>query len=1257
MPAPTNVADFLGYVRRSGVTDPERLGAFLAGPHDETAPAAVAEDLTREGLLTRFQAAQLLKGKWRNMILSGKYTILEPIGAGGMGSVFLCAHKIMKRCVAIKVLPASQAGDPTGLERFHREARAVAQLRHPNIVGAHDVDHDGKFHFLVMEYVDGSSLQQIVQLKGPMDLTRASHYIHQAALGLQHAHEAGLVHRDVKPANLLVDRDGTVKVLDLGLARFFYDKTDALTKKYESGAILGTADYLAPEQAVDSHQADARADIYSLGVTFYFLLAGRSPYQDGTIAQKLLWHQIREPKPIREVRPEIPEGMAAVLAKMTAKEPDHRYQSMGDVAEALTPWTGTVIPAPTEDELPRYGAAIRRAGLNDSSHLPGKPPGGSSRPPGPAKPPSSRPGWTGAKPPSSARGDDPSIVITVSDGLSDTTPSLHPPRRTGRPAPSVALPAMQPWMLWAAIAGAAVVLLSAAGVGAWACWPTSKPVAVAPGTGGPPGPPPPADGKPNPPKDPAPAGAVEITKKLGGFHVATPKYEAVVDATDGCLISVRVGGVEFLKTGAALAGGKTFARGAYFYSEKEGNEGAVKLPTIERPAPNVVEASGDKFSVRYEFTPDAVTLTAGNHTDYDAPFYLIFDSATVGEVVNGGGERLSLPLAKAQSDPVEPKWKTTTWVAGRARLAVDGGTRIWGPFSEFGSQVLDAPTTTYGTAKLVLTPSLGSEPEKPILKPGGVLLTRDGSARRVRTELYETVVEQDGCLPSLRIDGVEVLHSGVDVSRGLYFLQEKIGTLKLPTIGQPSETKVDAQSDRAAIRYEFGPDKMKWDVENKTDAPMHFFAVLDRSVTAVRNGKGDWFKTPIVGGPTDAADKSWQSTTWFAGRAKFTLTGGSVVWGPWPNKELGLQVWEATLAPGEMRPITAEIGLTDDAEAAKIAEITGVKPAPPADVILESPLDYQVCQRRTKTQGPMAFRGRIRPAYDRLEVRLTGPALDGSLPDHWQELPVRETAKTFEATLTAPAGGWYRVEVRALKGSQVVGQSAVDHVGVGEVFVGAGQSNSTNCGEERIDQTTGMVSTFSGTDWRLANDPQPGVHDGTGGGSYWPAFGDAMYSKFKVPIGVASTGHSGSSVKEWQPGSEYFRWTTGRMNQFGKEGFRAVLWHQGESDVGMSADEYARRMTALIEESRKATGWDVPWCVAQVSYHTPKEPSFDNPRAGQKKLWTSGVALEGPDTDQLTGDNRDQGGQGIHFSPKGLRAHGAAWAEKIAPWLTKQLKP
>src|SRR5215831_13034303 len=211
MPAPTTNDELLDLVRKSGVQEEKKLDAYLeklrAGSVFPSEPSKLAGYMVRDGLLTNFQAEQILQGKWKRFTI-GKYKVLERLGAGGMGSVYLCEHKLMRRRVAVKVMPTAKAEDPSALERFYREARAVAALDHPNIVRAYDIDQHEKLHFLVMEYVDGTSLQEIVARHGPMDPVRAAHYIAQSAVGIQHAHELGMVHRDIKPGNLLLDRTG-----------------------------------------------------------------------------------------------------------------------------------------------------------------------------------------------------------------------------------------------------------------------------------------------------------------------------------------------------------------------------------------------------------------------------------------------------------------------------------------------------------------------------------------------------------------------------------------------------------------------------------------------------------------------------------------------------------------------------------------------------------------------------------------------------------------------------------------------------------------------------------------------------------------------------------------------------------------------------------------------------------------------------------------------------------------------------------------
>jgi serine/threonine protein kinase len=376
MPAPASVDEFLSLVRKSGVLDEKRLDTQLstiraAAPLPERTDD-VASLLVREGVLTNFQARQFLLGRWKRFVVGNKYKLLELIGAGGMGAVYLCEHIRLHQVRALKVLPTEKLKDESAVARFYREARAVAALDHPNIVRAHDVDQDGNLHYLVMEYVDGSSLQDIVARHGPMDPVRAAHYIAQAALGLQHAFESGQVHRDIKPGNLLLDRSGTVKILDLGLARFFDSERpqDNITEQYnEKNSVLGTADYLAPEQATQT-DVDVRADIYSLGGTFYYLLTGRAPFQEGNIAQKILWHQTRNPKPIPEIRPEVPEAMVHVIETMLAKRADDRYQTPLDVVIALEEWTQQPIGPPPADEMPQLSPAAKSAGRSEGPRTP-----------------------------------------------------------------------------------------------------------------------------------------------------------------------------------------------------------------------------------------------------------------------------------------------------------------------------------------------------------------------------------------------------------------------------------------------------------------------------------------------------------------------------------------------------------------------------------------------------------------------------------------------------------------------------------------------------------------------------------------------------------------------------------------------------------------------------------------------------------------------------------------------------------------------
>jgi len=376
MSVPNSVEELLQLIRKSGMIDEAKLGSYLQRREFArglpTDPREFADDLVRDGVLTYFQAEQYLLGKWRGFTI-GKFKLLERVGVGGMGQVFLCEHMFMKRRVAVKVLPPAKAEQPAALGRFYREARAAGSLQHNNVVRTHDIDQDGNLHFIVMDYVDGSDLLSIVKKHGPMNIDRAVSYIKQTATGLDYAFRSGLIHRDIKPGNVLVDRKGVARILDMGLARFYKDHSDQLTMKYDDKIVLGTADYVAPEQVANSHSVDIRADIYGLGATFYFLLAGHPPFPVGTVSQKLLWHRTKEPTPIQQIRPEVPDGLAAILARMMAKDPKVRYQTPAQVAAELEPWLSPNVPLPVDEEMPQLSAAAME-GAEQPEDPPSEPP-------------------------------------------------------------------------------------------------------------------------------------------------------------------------------------------------------------------------------------------------------------------------------------------------------------------------------------------------------------------------------------------------------------------------------------------------------------------------------------------------------------------------------------------------------------------------------------------------------------------------------------------------------------------------------------------------------------------------------------------------------------------------------------------------------------------------------------------------------------------------------------------------------------------
>jgi WD40 repeat protein/serine/threonine protein kinase len=316
--------------------DPTQLDELRRAPDARAAdPRALARDLVRRGRLTPFQVNELFLGRGQGLLL-GSYVLLDKLGEGGMGAVYRARNWKLGRTVALKVIRADRLDGPDAARRFQREIRAAAQLEHPHIIRAYDADEVAGHHFFVMEYVDGTDLAKVVKKRGPLPAAEACDCVRQAALGLQHAHERGLVHRDIKPSNLLLTRDRQVKVLDLGLARLHpsagEESSSTLT---ETGAVMGTPDFMAPEQTLDSHAVDIRADLYSLGCTLYFLLTGRVPFPGGTLGQKIGRHLSQEPEPVERLRPDVPPWLALVLRRLMAKRPEHRFQTPAELADEL----------------------------------------------------------------------------------------------------------------------------------------------------------------------------------------------------------------------------------------------------------------------------------------------------------------------------------------------------------------------------------------------------------------------------------------------------------------------------------------------------------------------------------------------------------------------------------------------------------------------------------------------------------------------------------------------------------------------------------------------------------------------------------------------------------------------------------------------------------------------------------------------------------------------------------------------------------
>ena len=369
---------FLDRVRQSGLLSPKELQDALPRLPESNRGKSVARGLVDLGLLTKFQAELLLAGRSTGFFL-GQYRILDQIGQGGMGRVYRAIHQKMNRTVAIKVLAPQHTKTEKALQLFQREVLAAGKLQHPNIVTAYDANEAEGRLYLVMEYVDGPNLDQLVRDRGPLPVGLVCEIIRQAALGLQCAREHGMVHRDIKPSNLLVQRPQgdsgpcVVKILDFGLARLA--DPQQIAKKGEGtiltrdNTVMGTPDFLSPEQSRSLHNVDIRSDLYSLGCTFYYLLTGQVPFPGGSALEKLIRHCSEQPQPPDSLRPDVPLVVSAIVRRLMAKEPADRFQKPIDLVNALTnlaqtmPGTWSVIaPKPAGT-----GIAEDTAGRNDTN--------------------------------------------------------------------------------------------------------------------------------------------------------------------------------------------------------------------------------------------------------------------------------------------------------------------------------------------------------------------------------------------------------------------------------------------------------------------------------------------------------------------------------------------------------------------------------------------------------------------------------------------------------------------------------------------------------------------------------------------------------------------------------------------------------------------------------------------------------------------------------------------------------------------------
>lgn len=519
----------------------------------------------------------------------------------------------------------------------------------------------------------------------------------------------------------------------------------------------------------------------------------------------------------------------------------------------------------------------------------------------------------------------------------------------------------------------------------------------------------------------------------------------------------------------------------------------------------------------------------------------------------------------------------------------------------------------------------------PVERPE-VLLTGSNGIYAAESRAYRTSISGNMELGSLLVGGEAFLAEGTGGGAGW----EAPSTGTIGNSRQYGSAHLHIQTNWQLATASFDAKRITLNLQNNDEdnAVAYRFAFDPSLLTEVVLADGTSLSLPLTSTATSEAItlRSTYNTLRLTGVSEAYMDNGTLV-------------VDADLAPRETRPVTLFFGSHQ----------------------LASPQNWQVFQRTSEEEGPFHLRGRVFDDVDSVVVTLSGGTpIAGSLPTA-QTATVDSATGAFDTTFSVPAGGWYTAQVSYRQSGTEVGSDTIAHVGVGEVFIGAGQSNSTNSGPEQTQPTSDLVVAYSGGHWQPGLDPQPGNHDSSSGGSYYPSLGDQLAAEYAVPVAIASTGMGASAIRFWQPDYAYdyadyvsyarhnglYRWTLNRVQELGENGFRAILWHQGESDsshdVGVTRtteEEYYNGLKNLILSMRADAGWDIPWYVARASvWPLPGENPNGDPNiyTAQMRIWEDGIAFEGANTDSLGLEYRQPDGSRVHFTPTGLAAHAALW--------------